>query len=112
MYPLHCAAPMGFAASAAWAQAATEACTTEAGLPEGARVVEGRPTPLEGPIWGSILDDVWTLEEETASGTAPVGRAWVGAVTDAWERHGVHGNRKKDVFEQVTGELHGGLRGR
>eukprot|EP00974_Lingulodinium_polyedra_P076720 7427818-Lingulodinium_polyedra.AAC.1 len=49
MDPLHCVAPMGFAASASWAQAATEVATEAVGLPGAARVVEGQPTPLEGP---------------------------------------------------------------
>eukprot|EP00974_Lingulodinium_polyedra_P067722 6557205-Lingulodinium_polyedra.AAC.1 len=83
---------MGFAASASWAQAATEVATGMAGLPVDARVVEGRPTPLEGPVWGSILDDVWTLEEEDASGRAPVGRAWVAGVAEAWSRLGIQAN--------------------
>ena len=48
-----------------WAQAATELMTTNAELPEEARLHMDRPTPAAPPMWGSIFDDVWGLEEDS-----------------------------------------------
>ena len=56
-YPLHCAAPMGFAASASWAQGFDEMAAEDAALPPSRRVVADRPGPGRFPVWASILDD-------------------------------------------------------
>ena len=65
MYPVHQGVPMGFTAAAAWAQAYNEQKAREAELPVDSRLVDGKPPPSGFPIWGSILDDVWAIEEES-----------------------------------------------
>ena len=54
---------MGFTAAASWAQAYNEAKAVEVGLPQDRRLIDDKPPPKQFPIWGSILDDVWALDE-------------------------------------------------
>ena len=96
--PLHLSVPMGFGPAAGWAQAVTDTATLQAGLPEQQRVTFKKPVPRNFPIWGSILDDVWTVEEvPTADDTDEIREAWIAAVTGIWPKMGVAVNEKKSV---------------
>jgi hypothetical protein len=63
--PLHLAVPTGFGPAAGWAQAVTDTATNDANIPNKQRVTFRDPVPGCFPIWGSILDDVWTIEAVT-----------------------------------------------
>ena len=97
-YPLHCAALMGFAASASWAQGFNEVVAQDAALPLARRAVADRPCPGRFPVWASILDDFWFLEEETVDDSAPWGQMLLGRVGVCWDTLGLATNVKKDVL--------------
>ena len=109
LYPLHQVAPMGFAPSAGWAQGVTDTVTADADLPACQRVCFSEPLPASLPVWGSILDDVWTIEENAkACEEDPVAKGWVQAVDDAWPRTGAEINIKKNVdgaFAEIQGTV-------
>ena len=107
LYPVHQAVPMGFTASCSWAQAASEEAVRRAALPDSARLVEGQLAPARPPLWGSIIDDLWAVEEEAENEAAPVGPAWMHDIGQAWSSMGVRTNEKKDVFAAVCGEAQG-----
>jgi len=107
MYPLCTTAPMGFAPSACWAHGLTERVVHDAGLPAGQRVIEHAVALEEFPVWGCILDDVWTIEEEACDGGAPIGEDWLSKVQAEWEAHGVEVNVNTDVQGVVCGEVQG-----
>lgn len=50
MYPMHQAAPMGFAGSAGWAQAVTDTATAQ--LPASKKVTFDTVAPADFPVWG------------------------------------------------------------
>eukprot|EP00974_Lingulodinium_polyedra_P077028 7457296-Lingulodinium_polyedra.AAC.1 len=54
---------MGFGPSAGWAQFLAEVACEKAALPPSRRFVDGAAPPTEPPIWGSIEDDVWAVEQ-------------------------------------------------
>eukprot|EP00974_Lingulodinium_polyedra_P105962 10257674-Lingulodinium_polyedra.AAC.1 len=54
---------MGMTTSAAWAQAFTEVIGEDAQLPAASRLVADAPPPEALPLWGSIEDDFWCIEE-------------------------------------------------
>ena len=106
-WPLQKSVPMGFGPAAGWAQGATDAASAKANLDQDLRVVEGRPVPLQPPIWGSILDDLWFLEEAEKGEVPEWGLEQAEKVTDAWALHGTTVNRKKDVNRAVGAEIQG-----
>eukprot|EP00974_Lingulodinium_polyedra_P079361 7686424-Lingulodinium_polyedra.AAC.1 len=54
---------MGFAPSAGWAQALADQGPAVAGVPLERRVRPDVPPPRDFPVWGSIMDDIWAVEE-------------------------------------------------
>jgi hypothetical protein len=89
---------MGFTAAAAWAQAYNEAKAVEVSLPRDARLIDSQPPPQRFPIWGSILDDVWALEECNSLEDPPgIGSKWLHDVATAWTNDGVVEHQKKAV---------------
>eukprot|EP00971_Amphidinium_carterae_P325225 6455402-Amphidinium_carterae.1 len=56
---LHRAWPMGFAGSVSFAQGITNASAARAQLPSSRRCVPGQRMPLEPPVRGAIIDDMW-----------------------------------------------------
>lgn len=105
-FPVHRAVPMGFCGSVAWAQSASEVAIDRAKLPESQRLVEGRLAPGSLPIWASIIDDVWALEEEDKD-LDPQAPTWMEQIGAAWDDIGVQTNATKDVFAEVCGEAQG-----
>lgn len=97
---------MGLSGSVAWAQSASEVALARAKLPASHRLIEGRLAPGSLPIWASIIDDVWALEEEFRD-VDPVAPAWMDSVGRAWDDMGVQTNISKDVFAEVCGEAQG-----
>eukprot|EP00972_Heterocapsa_arctica_P108012 15908125-Heterocapsa_arctica.AAC.1 len=55
---------MGFAGSAGRAQALTDTVMEEAGLPQSKRETYAEPCPSSFPVWGCIIDDLWTLSQQ------------------------------------------------
>ena len=108
MYPLHQAAPMGFAGSAGWAQAVTDAATSK--LPKDKKVAFDTTAPQEWPVWGSILDDIWTIEErQRVSRRSPATTAWLDLATAAFNHMGVPINHNKTVDDGVGVEFQGAV---
>ena len=115
-FPVHRGVPMGFTAAAAWAQAYNEAKAKEVGLPEQSRLIDTQPPPSSFPIWGSILDDVWALEECDSYDDPPAtGSKWLADISAAWTRDGVVEHEKKAVEgvskEEIQGVMVDGVRG-
>ena len=75
--PVHCAVPMGFGPAAGFAQGLTDVVTDRAALPEDRRVVPSREAPETLPVWGSIIDDIWALEETDAKEPEAIGPNWM-----------------------------------
>ena len=59
---------MGFGPSAGWAQELTNPATDSAKLPPDRRVQITEEVPAELPLWGFIIDDIWTLAQERCDG--------------------------------------------
>jgi len=96
-YPLHVAAPMGFRPSAGWAQGVTDTATLDADLPAGHQLRLDKPAPTSLPIWGSIVDDIWAIEEGPRRDRDTAVEAWMGRVDRAWGELGVEVHRGKLV---------------
>ena len=108
------ASPWVFTAAAAWAQAYNEQKAVKAALPDNARLVDGKPPPKDFPIWGSILDDVWAIEEDDGDDLG-VGHDWLARVAELWAEDGVEEHVKKAVEgvhrEEVQGAMINGVEG-
>ena len=99
---------MGFTAAASWAQAYNEAKAVEVGLPQDRRLIDDKPPPKHFPIWGSILDDVWALDECTSAEDPPgVASKWLEDIAQAWGRDGVLEHEKKAVRGVLKEEVQG-----
>ena len=113
MFPVHRGVPMGFTAAAAWAQAYNEQKAREADLPTESRLVDGSPPPACFPIWGSILDDVWAIEEDSTEQAK--GHDWLAHIAELWANDGVEEHTKKAVEgakrEEVQGAMIDGVAG-
>ena len=105
--PVHCAVLMGFGPAAGFAQGMTDATTAAAHLPEQQRVVRDRLCPEALPVWGSIIDDVWAVEEVPASNGEYIGPQWLTGVDDAWYAFGVESHPKKKTNAEAGGEIQG-----
>ena len=89
MYPLCVAVPMGFGPSSGFAQAITDHVTDAAQLPASQRVKYASVMPRRLPVWGSIVDDLWALEQEdeTDRGVPNVDvQNWMQQAEGQWER--------------------------
>ena len=99
-YPLHQAAGMSFAPSAGLAQSVTDLGT--AALPREKRVVFDAPAPKAFPVWGSIIDDLWTVEQRQGRHQSdPLASAWIRAGEKGFEKLGVsvhHGKSEDNGF--------------
>ena len=104
---MHAAVPMGFGPAAGFAQGMTDAATAAARLPEAKRLVPDRLCPDALPVWGSIIDDVWTLEEVPPGGAELIGPQWMTSVDEAWSHHGVESHPSKQVNAAPGGEIQG-----
>eukprot|EP00974_Lingulodinium_polyedra_P035001 3363620-Lingulodinium_polyedra.AAC.1 len=99
---------MGMTTSAAWAQALTEVIGLDAQLPPTARLVADAPPPVGFPVWGSIEDDFWVIEEEDSEDDfTPVGPQWLRAVVKAWRSVGVESHPAKEVDARSGAEVQG-----
>ena len=110
-YPVHTACPMGFTGSAAWAQGLNEALSLRGKLPPTRRMVDGAVPPGRPPVWGSILDDIWAVDEvpESEAEDAPHGEAarWVKEISKQWTRVGIDENLPKRIHGLFSGEIQG-----
>ncbi len=104
-YPASCSAPMGFGPSAGWAQGLTDVVAIDAQLPEDCRVHPDFVVPECLPVWGSIIDDIWALEDETR--TKGVGAEWLDRAESSWTIRGVQPNMKKSVNNAHGEEIQG-----
>eukprot|EP00973_Karenia_brevis_P060859 8463304-Karenia_brevis.AAC.1 len=80
---------MGFGPSASWAQAYNDAAAEAVNLPQQQRLVDLSVAPTNFPIWGSIEDDFWAIEEESPDGTAPESKEWLRRIEDHWHNDGL-----------------------
>lgn len=95
-----------------WAQGVNDVSTARAGLDSSTRLIDSAPPPAALPLWVSILDDVWALEEEPARGAedgALVGPKWLGNVCSEWCRMGIDTSVKKTVRGSCRAEVQGVL---
>ena len=104
-YPVNVSVPMGFTGSASWAQIFNEAIIDECKLPADRRLVDGQIAPGQLPVWGSILDGFWGVEEDTMDVAGP----WMRPVTTAWETAGIIEHEKKRVDGDPVGEIQGAM---
>ena len=77
--PVHTTWPMGFRGSFVIAQSVTDVACEAADLPQDRRCLPGISCPLELPVWGSILDDVWAIYDERDPGDLHPER-WLGRI--------------------------------
>ena len=105
LYPLHRACPMGFCASAGWAQAVSEEAAAAAELPTECRLRMDDPAPPAFPIWGSILDDFWAIEEVEPGSASTVGPGWLRRTDAAWAALGIESHKKKAHDGILGGEV-------
>ena len=63
--------------------------------------------PDKVPCWGSILDDLWFLEESDPGPKPRWGAECAERVGQAWADMGAKVNLKKNVDQAVGGELQG-----
>ena len=106
--PVHRAVPMGFGPAAGFAQALTDVCTGRASLPPERRLLPSEPAPSALPIWGSIIDDIWAVEECEKQQTAgDIGPVWMQLVESEWNNAGVESHPKKSVNAAVNEEVQG-----
>eukprot|EP00973_Karenia_brevis_P074258 10317197-Karenia_brevis.AAC.1 len=105
LVPCSCAAPMGFGPSAGWAQALTDKVTMS--LPADKRVRIDHEPPLSLPLWGSIEDDVWALEETAPGSPTEVSPFWLHKVEEGWKAAGIDVNEAKNVDAAAGGEVQG-----
>ena len=105
--PVHTTWPMGFRGSCVIAQTVTDVVCEAAALPPSRRLVPGTSCPLDLPVWGSILDDVWCVYDEVDPGPMRP-QDWLGRVDYEWQRIGVQSHPKKSVDGKRNEEIQGG----
>ena len=103
---------MGFTAAASWAQGFNEAIVGPnfANLPTNQRLCDGLLPPEKFPIWASILDDFWGLEEVDDMEDPP-GEVhnWMDEVANCWESQNVVEHKAKAVNGKAVAECQGFL---
>ena len=108
MFPVQRSVPMGFGPAAGWAQAVTDEAVLRAGLPTSQQVSATGTVPDSLPVWGSILDDVWAIDEAKKPGEGDgEGKKWIDSVDAAWREIGVPVNEKKNVDGEEDAEFQG-----
>eukprot|EP00973_Karenia_brevis_P068062 9468911-Karenia_brevis.AAC.1 len=105
LVPCSCAAPMGFGPSAGWAQALTDKVTSD--LPADKQVRIDREPPFSLPLWGSIEDDVWALEEALPGVSVDTAPFWMHTVEKGWHAAGIDVNAAKNVDAVAGAEIQG-----
>ena len=97
-HPCSTAWPVGFGGSATVAQAVALVAARKAGLPMSRRIAKDMPVPFDFPIWGSILDDVWAIEEEPSDPQEVTEVAgWIARLEVAWRELGIINHSKKEA---------------
>ena len=106
--PLHQAAPMGFTGSAGIAQAVTDEATTRVALPTAQRVTFDTVAPSSWPVWASIIDDLWSVEERThpSQRDAEVS-AWMAGAGRAFGSFNLPMNEGKSIDDGLGVEFQG-----
>ena len=90
IFPLHRAVPMGFAPAAGWAQCLTDTVTEKAGLPIESKLRIDEQAPKTFPVWSSIVDDIWWIDELVPSGDGELhGPDWLNLTDKRWADVGV-----------------------
>ena len=70
---VHCAWPMGFGPSATIAQGIADVCVDRSGAPAHRRVRGRDLPPMELPVFGSMMDDIWGIDELPLEGPSAGG---------------------------------------
>ena len=78
---------MGFRGTCVIAQSVTDVVCKAAELLQDRRCLPGISCPLELPVWGSILDDVWVIYDEWDPGDLHPER-WLGRIDQEWYKVG------------------------
>ena len=99
---------MGFGPSAGWAQGLTDVTTASAGLDPNCRLHPDELAPRGFPIWGSICDDIWAIDNAQAGDRqTAVGPLWLTRAEEAWRERGVDPNVKKSIDIAEGAEVQG-----
>lgn len=96
LYPLHVAVPMGFTGSPGWAQAAADTIFLSGRLPQERRVTFERPCPVAPPVWGSIIDDLWAIDQPPGPISSSAARRWMLRAEAQWDRQSIPVHRQVD----------------
>ena len=109
-YPLHMATPMGFTPSAGIAQAVTDEATRLGNLPADRKVTFDEAAPAEWPVWSSIIDDVWTIEERRHRTRRDADTSkWLTGAERAFSGFGISINDSKTVDDGFGVEFQGAV---
>ena len=109
MYPRFCSWPMGYKLSAAVAQSIIDRVARDARLPLGHRLRPGVPCPRGLPVWGTIIDDVWVIIDDSHDAVNEAACSWGDKVDRRWGRIGVKTHPGKAIntkeYEEVPGAM-------
>ena len=104
--PCHRCLPMGFSGSVSWAQRLNESLVEVSGLPAERRLVQNELPPAGYPVWGSIIDDIWAVNED---GSEDLGNEWATSFADEWRKLGLQENDSKRVCGAPVAEVQGAV---
>lgn len=93
-------------ASAGWAQFLTEVITAAAWLPSTQRLHPDRCPPASMPVWGSIVNNVWWVDEVGPEKAVERPR-FLDLVADEWRRVAVEPHEKQNMDAQSGAEVQG-----
>eukprot|EP00971_Amphidinium_carterae_P286189 5682629-Amphidinium_carterae.1 len=105
LYPLHRAVPMGFKPAAGWAQAVSDSVLSASQIPQDRRVRFDKDICAELPVWGSIIDDIWVLEQP--DGDQCVADEWLPSVEAQLAQRSIPLHPAKSLDKSTDGEFQG-----
>lgn len=98
---------MGFTGAPGWAQAAADTSFLSGRLPQERRVTFERPCPVAPPIWGSIIDDLWAIDQPPGPASSSAARKWMLLAEAQWDRQNIPVLRGKSVDGEIGGDVQG-----
>ena len=102
LYPAHGTVAMGCAPAVGIVRTVMDVCAKEPGLPGSRRVTFDAIPPHDFPCWGSIVDDIWAVDN--GDGYA---LDWCNQSSKVWEPMHVPVNHKKDVDQAEGADIQG-----
>lgn len=86
---------------------ASDTVFIEAHLPQRQRVTFERPCPAEVPVWGSIIDGLWAIEQPEGPTAGSSAHHWMTRAERQWGRFNVPLHHGKSVNGTIGGEVQG-----